>query len=90
MIEKRDYEAIKIAIRNIRSNNEGMTEVQLEESGKDGVFQLKNLSLSKYRLGLVSSSRDYMRARYGLSNEENTFAFLVLLVTPETKEDLAK
>jgi len=46
---------MSITITNIRTNNEGLIEIYMKEKGKDGVFQLKNISLSKYRLGLVVS-----------------------------------
>ena len=54
---------------------------------ENGTFQLKNISLSKYRLGLICSSKEYQKGYYGVPGKiKDQFAFICRLITPETKE----
>ena len=50
-------------------------------------FMLKNLSLSRNRLGIITNLKKFDMKHFGIAQQnKKIFAFLCLLVTPETKE----
>lgn len=53
----------------------------------EDIINLKNYSLSKYRLGLITNNPNFKICEYGVPSLKNRkqFAFLCLLCTPETK-----
>lgn len=86
-IEKTAPDPLKVTLQSCRTNNEGLLQVYLTQKqdgqGQPSSFQLQNYSLSRYRLGLICSSKEYRREYYGLpSSKGQEFAFLGLLVTP--------
>lgn len=49
------------------------------------------MSLSKNRIGLICSSREYRKDYFGVPERGGKdFAFLALLITPETKEEMRR
>ena len=80
---------MKVKVKRVRENGEGMVEIELEEEKTDEVYRVNNLSLSKYRLGLLVSESNYRNSLYGCpGKKEGSFGFVVQLVTPEKKKDL--
>lgn len=58
-----------------------------EVGGQDNkLIKLKSMSLSRYRLGLVTSKKQFKRDFYGIpSNSPEDYAFIVMLMTPQNK-----
>lgn len=51
---------------------------------------LKNLSLSKNRLGIITNAKSFRIDHYGIpcKSKPRIFGFLCMLIAPETKEEL--
>ena len=84
-LEQSKQDALKISISNYKTNNEELVELLIKEIGKEGEepsIALKNLCLSKYRLGLITSSCEFKKQEYGFNDTTGHFSILVLLVTP--------
>ena len=90
-IEDGRESALPIEIMQAKKNTEGLVEVIIKEVGGNGKnvsdekekFTLKNYSLSKNRLGIITNAKRFEINNFGLSStKKKVFAFLCLLVTP--------
>ena len=84
---------IPVSITNFRKNHDGFIQFSMSEVSKDNPkptandkekFMLKNFSLSRNRLGIVTNSKYFKLDCYGVPCQKNEkiFSFLCLLVTP--------